>query len=63
MANYKITDNGWLIYNNHSTKFFNKKDLEWLNASGEPRLNSDGFMVMPFGNTYGKELYPELHNA
>lgn len=51
----------WLYHNNKRTRFFTEKDIQWLDAGGVPRLNKDGFMMLPFGHRDSVHLYPEIH--
>ena len=42
------------------TMHFNQRDLAWLDAGNIPKLNKDGYMIMPYGNTKGKEVYNDI---
>ena len=42
------------------TIHFDDRDLAWLDAGNIPKLNKDGYMIMPYGNTKGKEVYNDI---
>ena len=49
---------GWLKTPMGSTKFFNDKDLAFLEAGGQPAIQkSSGFMILPYGHGSGKRMY------
>lgn len=59
MMKYVVSkDKTWLVVPNVGmTKLYNERDLAWLDAGNTPKLNKDGYMIMPYGNRYGKEVY------
>ena len=48
----------WLHTPLGPTKHWDERDILWIKSGGKPVTNSEGYIVMPYGNVMGKETYP-----
>lgn len=42
------------------TRFFVARDIAWLMNGNVPKLNKDGYMILPYGHKDGAKMYPHL---
>ena len=48
---------GWLSTPHGRTRFFNDKDIAFIEAGGKPAFCKAGYMIMPYGHRSGNRVY------